>query len=116
MPGIGKFIGAPSPPWVSILCRPMLIATLFAGLMFVGTISGSDAKSAHHRAQAGSPYAKQCAALWPRYLQADLKMGAEEFGDTRSPDEIQRMHRQFLALCLSQGPNAADIRFLLERY
>jgi len=78
---------------------------------------GRGAAASEQAPQAASAgHAKQCAALWPRYLQADLKMGAEELDETRSPAEIEDLHRKYTAMCLSQGPNAPDIKWLLEHY
>lgn len=99
--------------------RSRIIGTLCLAT-FAVVLSASEAGTATHQKKhpqaAGSGYAKQCAALWPRYLQADLKMGAEEFDDTRSPAEIENLHRKYTAMCLSQGPNAPDIKWLLEHY
>lgn len=81
-----------------------------------GAAAGAPPHQKKHPQAASAGHAKQCAALWPRYLQADLKMGAEELDETRSPAEIENLHRKYTAMCLSQGPNAPDIKWLLEHY
>lgn len=90
--------------------RPALLAMILPCLLLAG---GVEARSQH---AATSKYAKSCAAIWPRYLAADTRMGDEEFGDTRSAAEIEVMHLKFNSLCLAQGPNAGDIQWLLQHY
>lgn len=95
------------------MLRLALTATFLTCLMLAGGVSAVDAKS-HHAA--GSNYAKQCAAIWPRYLAADTKMGMEEFDETRSAAETEVLRLKFNSLCLTQGPNAGDIQWLLSHF
>ncbi len=93
--------------------------TLYFAVLAVamsGAASGAATHQKKHPQATSTGYAKQCAALWPRYLQADLKMGVEEFDETRSPAEIEDLHRKYTAMCLSQGPDAPDIKWLLAHY
>ncbi|HZS63537.1 MAG TPA: hypothetical protein VFA53_03425 [Xanthobacteraceae bacterium] len=52
---------------------------------------------------ATSPYAKICAAKWPIWVQEDAELGAE-LGESHTPEEMEKFHRQFMAICLTQGP------------
>lgn len=97
----------------NIMFSSARLAMILTCLILAGGVSAADAKS-HHAAT--SKYAKACAAIWPRYLAADTRMGNEEFGETRSPAEIEVMHLKFNSLCLTQGPNAGDIQWLLQHY
>jgi hypothetical protein len=95
------------------LPRAGALAAALGGLALVAALATANAKPVHHKAAPASPYARQCAALWPRYLAADIKFGQEEFDDTLTPAQIELHHRVFLGICLTQGPNAPDIQSVL---
>lgn len=71
------------------------------------------APAGKHVARGKSPYAQQCAAIWPQYLSQAIADG-EELDEPLGPAQIEREHRHFLDLCLTEGPGAADIQTMLH--
>jgi hypothetical protein len=69
--------------------------------------------AAVHAAGKKSPYAQQCAAIWPQYLSASISDGVE-MDDPLSPADIKNLRQAFNLVCGSKGPNAPEIQGMLH--
>jgi len=97
---------------ITLACLAVLAA---AGPGLSAAAWGSDAKHGAKPARAAknSPYAQQCAAIWPQYLRADISDGIE-MDDPLTPADIANSKQAFFMICLSKGPNAPEIQGMLH--
>ena len=77
------------------------------------TVEARASATKHHAAAGKSPYAAQCAAIWPRYLSASISDG-NEMDDPLSPADIKNLKQAFNLVCGSKGPDAPEIQTMLH--
>lgn len=70
-------------------------------------------QAATHTAAKKSPYAQQCAAIWPQFLAADIADG-DFADDPMTPADIANSKQVFFQMCLSRGPDIPEIQGMLH--
>jgi hypothetical protein len=88
------------------------VAAAGQGLTVEARASTTKHHAVAHPAQK-SPYAQQCAAIWPQYLNASISDGVE-MDDPLSPADIKNLKQAFNLVCGSKGPDAPEIQGMLH--
>ena len=91
----------------------LIITSLLLAISTASAATKQHSKSAPHAAPA-SKFSKVCAETWPRYLAAAIQEGIDDFGETMSPEEIERDHRAFIARCNKNGVPPDDMELIQE--
>jgi hypothetical protein len=89
------------------------VAATCQGLIVEARAGNIKHHAASRSAAKKSPYAQQCAAVWPQYLRADISDGIE-MDDPLSPADIANSKQAFFQICLSKGPGAPEIQGMLH--